>query len=119
MHVGSALATRARVTLVTATDFISCQHFPYHGGLNDVAESSWRRCDSAVHRLSRGRAPGLEQNSYFRAANRDSVHGSFGRGGLLGRPDTRRAAALRVGALDGSPHGASHLSHVYSGRFME
>jgi len=84
-----------------------------------VDESSWHRCDSAVHCLSRGRAPVLEQNSYFRAANRDSVHGPFGRGGLLGRPDTRRSAALRVGALDVSPRRVSHASHIYSGRFME
>ena len=32
MLVGGGLATRARVTLVAAADFTSCQHFLYQGG---------------------------------------------------------------------------------------
>jgi hypothetical protein len=72
-----------------------------------VAEVAGHKCDSAVHRLSGGRAPGLEQNSYFGAANRDSVPGPFGRGCLLGLPDANGLAALKVRAPEWSPHGVS------------
>jgi hypothetical protein len=122
---------------VTAADFTSRQHIPelelasdeagqarraIAEGLNHVAESSGHQCDSAVHRLSGGRAPGLEQNSYFGAANRDSVPGPFGRGCLLGLPDANGLAALKVRPPEWSPHGVSDESDeavFYSGRFQE
>ena len=84
-----------------------------------MAESSWHGCDSAVHRLSGGRAPVLEQNSYLGAANRDSVHGRFGRGCLLGLPDAVRLAALKVALRSGRRRACRMKARIYSGRFQE
>ena len=117
MLVGGGLATRARVMLVEAADLTSCQHFPYQGGSNDEAESSWHRCDSAVHRLSRRRAPVLEQNSCFRALTGIAFMVLLGAAAFWGVRTLPGQSGLA--ALGGSPHGVSDLSYVYSGRFME